>query len=108
MDQPSIPSKPHFQWDSNGHHVEAKNEFAARVYQADAYRERTYEEGKRAHADRLAETRLKSVAMAFDVYKQEPGTFGLSDVFALADRFVEYAREGNQPQDGTAGRFHGK
>ncbi len=77
-------------------------------YETDAYRERTYEEGKRAHADRLAETRLEAVKMAFDVYKQEPGTFDLNDVFALADRFVEYAREGNQPQDGTTGRFHGK
>ncbi len=77
-------------------------------YEVDAYRERTYEERKAAHADRLAEVRMDAVKLAFDVYKQEPGTFGLDDVFQLADRFVEYTRQGNQPQDGTTGRFHGK
>lgn len=98
MDQPEVIRPPYV-------HEESKK---IALYETDAYRERTYEEGKRAHADRLAEARLESVKMAFDVYKQEPGTFDLNDVFALADRFVEYAREGNQPQDGTTGRFHGK
>lgn len=78
-------------------------------YEADAYRERTFEEGKRAHADRLSETRIRAVELAFRMYKEDPHIFGFDEVLALADRIVSYAREGNQPQDGTSDlRFFGR
>lgn len=78
-------------------------------YDADAYRERTFEEGKRAHADRLAETRMKAVELAFRMYKEDPHIFGLDQVFTLADQLVGYAREGNTPQDEAANiRFFGR
>jgi hypothetical protein len=100
MDKPEI-SRPRY--------VSGNTDPEVSRYEVDAYQERTYEQLRSAKADRLASTRLEALKMAYEVLKQEPGTFSLDDVKTLADQFVDYAREGNQPVDGTPlNRFHGK
>lgn len=89
-------------WFSGDNRLESEAEFESRLYAAD-------KRAETAHADRLAATRLEALRMSYEILKQEPGTFSLDDVKRLADQLVDYAREGNQPTDGTPlNRFHGK
>lgn len=83
MDQPAI-ERPRY--------VRTENELER--YETDAYRERTYEERKQAHADRLADMRMRAVEQAFGMLNRTAGTYDLSEVFRVADQIVEYSRKG--------------
>lgn len=75
--------------------MRAREELAKGVKdQAAAYRERTEQERKQAHADRLADVRMRAVEQAFRMLELGEGTHTMADVFALADQIVEYTRKG--------------
>lgn len=77
--------------------------------QADAYRERTETETRDARADRLADVRMRSVELAFRVYKDDAKVFGLDDVLTLADRIARFVGDGEPVQDGAGDlRFYGR
>jgi hypothetical protein len=100
MEQPSTPDRPRY-LHNDDHKVE--------LYDTDAYRERTYEIGKSARADRLADVRLRSVELAFKVYKEDPAVFGLDEVLTLADRIAKFVADGERVQDGADSfRFYGR
>lgn len=85
--------RPHYA--SNFSEADAdKNEFSARVYAADLYAERTAQAHKDAHADRLAETRLKAIDQAIAILSHSAAFFSEDEMFALADRIVSFARKG--------------
>lgn len=77
--------------------------------QVKAYRERTDSEDKNARADRLVEVRMRSVELAFRMYKEDPQVFGFDDVLSLADRVAKFVADGEPVQDGAAEfRFYGR
>lgn len=85
MDQPAM-ERPRY--------VSSNTEHELNRYETDAYRERTHEENKRAHSDRLADMRMRAVEQSFGMLNRTAGTYDLSEVFRVADEIVEYTRKG--------------
>jgi hypothetical protein len=75
-------------------HNNGKNEFAARVFAADLYAERTQGIGKGIRADREAKARTDALTLALRYADQGPTEIGVGTIFQYADKFAAYILDG--------------